>query len=840
MMRVEAPTPGPTKKPARSRLPSRLSTAPLRFALALALAPALGSTAAIEAVAQEGERDTPGQSAARAPALPSLAAVPTPSLAGASDSVRARVEALLARVERERGNGPALAEAYGELGMLFLHYGFLDAAEPALGNAGRLVPDELRWRYYRAVALEQLGRLAEAADELRGALASREGNLPSVLRLAGILEQLGDSEEARFLYQAALQSPLGKPAGHAGLGRLALESGDARAALEHFETAFEAQPQATALRYQMGLAHRELGQLDRARELLTESDRQEARYPDPLMIQLALQFEDAGSRAAAAGQAALRGDLGRAAASYREALAQNPDDLQTRRSLALALLEAGERTAAAEEFRALLERDPDDATALLELGGLEIAETGDPTRGLPYFERAAAANPDLRDAHLRLARARITAGQLAAAVEPLGQAVRLDPRDDATRVLLARTLLDTGQVEPALEAVRALLAQRPDHFAARLLEGRIHAASDDPAAAEAIFEAQSASPTATAGERAEAYYLLGRFRQAQQQGTEAVRSYRKALEFDGEHRGALYDLAVLAASSQQLDEAVRLYQKLFDLDPDEDDYRYRLAVSLLRNGDHWPALGHFEALHQAHPRILEFTISSALLLAEVGQVDQAVERLETAIAETEPPGPRARLLSVLGGIELGLDAPAAGMARLDEAVTLAGDVPEVRQRYAQALANAKQYSAAADQYAAYVQLSPDDADAWFAYATALILADRWTDAKSALGEGASRLSHVPLTHLFARVLASAPDPDVRDGERAVQVAQAVFAAERNPAHGETLAMAMAAAGRYEEAVALQERLLTEAEAVRFDGGFVERVRANLERYRAGQPGVSGW
>lgn len=777
--------------------------------------------------------------------LPDLAVVPTPSLTDADASVRGQVSELLRTVETERQSEGAtgLAEAYGSLGMLYLHHGFLDAADPAFDNASRLAPEELRWPYYRAVALEASGQPEAAVAPLRQVLSKREGNLPAVLRLADLLAGLGQAEEAEFLYRAALQSPLGEPAGHAGLGRLALEAGDARSALEYFQKALEAQPQATALRYQLGLAHRELGQLEEARELLAEPGGQAVRYPDPLMIQLALQFGETAAGAAQAGH--LAEDRDSALVAYRQALEQNPDDLQTRLALATTLLEAGNRSGAEAQFREVLERDPNHATAKMELGTLEILQSGDPTLGIPYFEQVIAAHPDFREAHLRLARALDTAGRTAEAVAPLRRAVELDPRDREVRLRLVRTLLDAGQsdaarLDEALVAVRKLVAESPDFFDARLLEGRVLAARAEPEAAAAIFEPLSESVTATATERAEAYFNLGLLRQAEQRIPEAVGHYRKAIDFDPEHQQALYNLAVIEASNNRLGPAIEHYQRLFELDPSNEDYRYRLAVSQMRAGDHAAALGHFEALHQAHPKIVEFVVSSALLLDQVGQGEQAVARLETAIAETEPAQPRALLLSVLGALRRGDGDRQGGMELLAKAVETSGESAEARQRYAQALAQDERYSEAADQYAAYVELVPEDTAAWFARATALVLAERWADARTALGEVTAQVSNVPLTHMLARLLATAPDPAVRDGERAVQVAEAVFAAERNPGHGETLALALAAAGRFEEAIALQERLLQEAEAARFDPVFIERVKANLERFRAGEVGVVDW
>lgn len=766
-----------------------------------------------------------------------LVPVPTPGLGDATATVKERIAAASAEVESRRtAGGEPLADAFGELGTLYLHYEFHEAAAAALQNAAAL-DDDPQWHYYLGVARERSGDLAGAAEALRAVLRHREGNLPAVVRLADLLVELGERDEAKFLYEAALQSPLGIPAGRAGLGRLALDAGDATLAVGHLRAALDAQPEATALRYSLGLAYRDLGRTDEARDLLAETGGDPVRYPDPLMSQLALRYEGDGT--ASAGRAARRGDLGEAAEGFREAVAANPGDLASRRSLGLALARTGDLDGAREQFRAILERDPQNASAQLELGTVALA-AGDFEAGIAGLQKAVDMAPEFREARQRLARALAAAGRLDEAIPHQRKAVELDPRDPAGHLGLARGLLEAGRPAEARQAVDQLLELAPGDLDGLILRGRIAAAQGDPETAEADFSRVAGLTSATADQKARGEFNLALLRQAQSRIPEAIERYRQALAFDPQHREALFNLAVIMASNGRLDEAIDLYQRLYDLDPTASDIRYRLAVSLMNRGDLWPALGHFEALHQANPEAIEPLISSALLMAEVGQGDQAAERLTAAAAELKAEGPKARVLSVLGGIEIENGKVERGLRQMGQAVDLVPDRPDVRLAYARALAGQKRYAEASEQFAAYARRVPDDEEARFQQAMTLLIDDRWAEARDVLQEITARSSNVTLTHLYARVLASAPDAAVRDGERAVSIAEAVFAAERNPAHGETLAMAMAAAGRFEEAVALQERLLEEARAAEFDPGFIARVEKNLERYRQNQPGVSDW
>jgi hypothetical protein len=135
---------------------------------------------------------------------------------------------------------------------------------------------------------------------------------------------------------------------------------------------------------------------------------------------------------------------------------------------------------------------------------------------------------------------------------------------------------------------------------------------------------------------------------------------------------------------------------------------------------------------------------------------------------------------------------------------------------------------------------------------ALILGGRHEDARRALesalsdgagaggGGGLGGDAALPLAHLLARLLATAPDPEVRDGARALALAGQVFEASPNLDHAETLAMAYAETGNLQEAVAWQRRVLTRAESQGRPAPMLEAIRTRLTRYERGEPERSPW
>ena len=82
--------------------------------------------------------------------------------------------------------------------------------------------------------------------------------------------------------------------------------------------------------------------------------------------------------------------------------------------------------------------------------------------------------------------------------------------------------------------------------------------------------------------------------------------------------------------------------------------------------------------------------------------------------------------------------------------------------------------------------------------------------------------------IAARILAASPHDALRDGDRALVLAQRLVAARRNSQSLETLAMALAEPGRFAEAARVQREAITLAKTS--GRGDLVRLRSNLARY----------
>lgn len=757
--------------------------------------------------------------------------LPNPNLAGASPEARTAIEAARKQVEDTKSADPATrADAFGKLGMIYLAERLLDAAEPCFANAQELQVDQMRWSYFLAVVQQKKGDLQAAAANLRRALRVREGNLPAALRLGFVLIETRDFTEAEALFRAALTNELGAPAGHAGLGKIALALGDPRRAIQELEDALAKQPQANALHLPLAQAYQAVGDTVAAQKHRTLAGSQEVLWPDPLLAQLDPLSKTPNPRVATKDP--------KVDALLRR-VESTPNDPETRRQLAAALVQAGDLEAAQAQLEELVRRTPADARGWLELGSIKADRQRNVQAGIADVRKATELDPKLREAHQRLAQMLTSAGKFAEAVPLLRKAIDLDPSLTVARLQLTRTLLALEKFDEAQQTIDQLLQREPGNFEALLMRGRVLASSNQPDAARRDFERVASTGSATPNQRAEAHYNLGLIQHASNQAAAAKAEYEKALGLDPRHFASMAKLANLEAAGGDVSSAVDRYQRLVEANPDNAENRYRLAALLTRAGDQRGALAQYEILHASNPTAPEFAVSSAMLLAELGEGAKAIERLRKVLASLEDPELKQRILVAIAYAHTKMNQHNEALSQLKQAMTL-GEVAEIRLELARSLARLDRLGEAIGEYDRYLKSRAQDELAHFERAMALVLASRFAEARDRLVEVTKTSSNITLTHLLARIYASAPDAKVRNGERAVQIASTVFEKERNPIHGETLALALAAAGRFPDALVLQRRLLAEAEAAKFDPRFIERVKKNLALFEKNQVGVNEW
>lgn len=538
-------------------------------------------------------------------------------------------------------------------------------------------------------------------------------------------------------------------------------------------------------------------------------------------------------------------------------------------------------TACFENARALL---PQDHRWPHYLGSVAL-EDRDLETAIRELGRATELEPADASAWIKLGRAQLDAGLLAEAEASFSTALTLAPGDAAALHGLGRVAQDRGEHREAIRRFEAALQAQPEATALYHLLGMSYRELGDLDRARESLAHYAPGPVTLHDPLVEnlttlvrgAQIHLARGNQALLAGdTEtAIRELEAAVAVDPEDFLAHFDLSRAYLGAGDEDRALAALERSVELNPDYRDGRYNLAAALARAGRFAEAAVHFEAASRLDPTDADARRQWAVALARAGEPGRALEVLRTLVAQHpgdagahtalgtllaqtgDLQGAREHLsqalelapeaavaaeahlqLAALAGGAPGAEAEA--LQHLRQAAALAPERRDVHARLATALGRAGDFSGAADAFARLIALEPTSVEARFGQAMALMLGRDYPRARRELEAGLETVpGALPLAHALARLLATASDPAVRDGERALELAQRVFQQARTLDHGETVAMALAELGRFKEAAEWQRRVLAQAESSG-DEALARRARRRLEGYERGEPCREPW
>jgi tetratricopeptide (TPR) repeat protein len=404
-------------------------------------------------------------------------------------------------------------------------------------------------------------------------------------------------------------------------------------------------------------------------------------------------------------------------------------------------------------------------------------------------------------------------GRSSAASSDFEAALTLEADSPAILVWLGETYLEQGRATEAEATFARAVALAPRVWAARFGLGRAALARGD--AARAVSELTTAlalDPRATSVHYplALAYRRTGNTADAdahiRQRGDiesgppdPLMQKVAGILRSPVVHEGR-GDRAIARGDFRG---AVEAFGKGLEMAPDSLPLRHKLAAALSLSGDVRGAVTQFQEVLRRSPHFAPAQYSLALLLQASGQPDLAIERFAAA----------AR------------DDPSYIQARLQLANAL-----RARGRAGEALR----------EYKTVIDRDPRVAEARFGYAASLVALRRYRDARQALEYATanhSDRSQFPIA--LARLLSAAPDNEVRDGARALALVRPLLEEGASVAVRETIAMALAETGQYDQAVKWQRDAISAA-ASRTPPHAMAHMRDTLALYEQKRPCRTPW
>ena len=394
--------------------------------------------------------------------LPPLA---MPDVSGLSDMVREQLleehRSFSQTIASSTSSDAERAAAYGRLGELLLAATFSDAAETCYRHAEALVPGDVRWTYSLGHVYLVKGDRSKAAASFERALALRPADLPSLVWLGETLLDDGRPEAAEPIFRKAMAAAPGSAAAAFGTGRAALARRAYPEAVTELERALAIEARASAVHYPLAMAHRGMGNREKAEAHLRLRGTTWPSMPDPLRPATGDVLKSAAVQEAEGISALRSGDWAAAVAAFRRGLELNPGDPALRHRLGTALYAGGDVAGAVREFEEVARRSPEFVKAQVSLGVI-LNLNGRYQEAVGRFTKAIAVDPAFPEGHLGLAEAQRMSGGLDVSLQHYERAIALDPGLVEAWIGGAQALLGLGRRQAAAEWLSEARRVHPD------------------------------------------------------------------------------------------------------------------------------------------------------------------------------------------------------------------------------------------------------------------------------------------------------------------------------------------------------------------------------------------
>jgi len=262
----------------------------------------------------------------------------------------------------------------------------------------------------------------------------------------------------------------------------------------------------------------------------------------------------------------------------------------------------------------------------------------------------------------------------------------------------------------------------------------------------------------------------------------------------------LFDVAVELATKGQTEEAIAEWKQALNLDPGDAKANYNFGLALLRKGTLDEAIAHFRTAVEAKPEFSDAQGNLGAALLQEGRLDEAIPHLQEAVAVKPQHGEAQSNL----GIAL------LQKGRVDEAIVHLQQAVEINPKQAQTRLNLGN--------GFYMQGKTREA------------LQQWREGLRV------DPNHVPLLSQTAWVLATCPQASIRNGTEAVELARRAAEASggKDPAILDTLAAALAEAGRFPEAIETTRQALALATEQNAQP-LAEELKARMSLYESRTP-----
>jgi protein O-mannosyl-transferase len=318
---------------------------------------------------------------------------------------------------------------------------------------------------------------------------------------------------------------------------------------------------------------------------------------------------------------------------------------------------------------------------------------------------------------------------------------------------------------------------------------------------------------------------------------QAIIQFRSALAIQPDNAEAQNNLGSALAKKGLDNEAIIRFQKALAIRPNYAEASLHLGNALLRKGQVDEAILQFQRAVAIRPdlALLHDTLANALL--QKGRPDEAIDQFHETLA-IHPDDDQAHYNLGIALRQKGL--PDEAMLQFQKAVAIRPDFAEAQNNLGNSLLQKGRVDEAITHLRKALEILPDYAQAHYNLGNALLQKGKVDEAivqfQKLLAIQPEAVEPRKSLAGIAWRLATSPNPGLRNGTKAIELAQQtdLLAHGTDPMMAAILAAADAEAGRFDQAIAAAKRAI-ELATLQNNAAMVAAIQAELKCYEAGTP-----